>query len=154
MSRKGQFYIITAVLLIALAFGTVFSAKKIIKSERAFEELRKNYVKESAFAANQDEFEDFTRKFMDYARTKDKNFKLIAVHTTSEEIQVYNAYGKTININNELSLQDNEAGAVSKTSEVGILTDDDIYYFDATEGTIKAIFMSEGKTAKRVYVHE
>ncbi len=152
--KKGQFYIITAVLLISLTFGAIFSTNSATTTEDYFKQTWKNYVKEAPFAANQGEFKDFTQKFIDFARTRDKNFKLISVYSSGSEIQIYNAYGKTININNQLSIADSSAGTLNKTNEVGIIIDSDVYYFTTPAGSIKAIFMTESKTAKRVYVYE
>lgn len=154
MNKKSQFYIITAVLLMTLAFGAIFSSKATIKSETAFNELWKNYAKEAAFAANQGSFDDFTQKFVVFARTRDKNFKLISVYTSESETRVYNAYGKTININNQLSLPASKGGSLNKTGEIGILTDKDVYYLATPANSVKAIFITESKSAKRVYVYE
>jgi hypothetical protein len=152
--KKGQFYLIIAVLLISLTFGAVFSTKSSAKTEDYFKETWKNYIKEAPFAANSGKFEDFTQKFVEFARTSDKNFKLISVYSAGSEIQVYNAYGKTININNELSIPDSSAGTLGRTDKIGIITDSDVYYLDTPAGSIKAVFMTESKTAKRVYVYE
>lgn len=154
LQKKGQFYLIIAVLLISFTFGAVFSTKSSAKTEDYFKETWKNYIKEAPFAANSGEFEDFTQKFVEFARTRDRNFKLISVYSTVSGIQVYNAYGKTININNVLSIPDSSAGALNRTGKVGIITDEDVYYLDTPAGSIKAVFMTESKTAKRVYVYE
>ncbi len=154
MNKKSQMYIIIAVLLISMAFGTVLSTKSTVKPEKEFTELWKNYVKEAPFAANQGKFEDFTQKFAEFAKARDKNFRFISIYSSQSGVYVYNAYGKTININNQLPLQDNEAGSINRTGKVAVITDEDIYYFSAPAGSIKAIFKTESKTAKRVYVYE
>ncbi len=174
--KKGQFYILAAVILLAITF-TVFalSSKSNVftKNEDTFEELHENYVREVSEVINNmiyeknqadleeidlDKLEDFTSQFMNYAKTRSPSFSLVYMFSYHEDVRVANHFDETIVVS---------VSGVNSTVEAGELVDletSDIYVVYAFDNMYElerdqdidfsAIFRSERGNEVRIFVHE
>ena len=105
MTKRGQFYIITALIIAAIVFGltTVMNYSTVHPAPAQFYDLSKNFEAESTqvidygvYSAEpniQGKVENFTRAFLDYAVEKDPNLELFYIYGNSTSLTVVN-YGK------------------------------------------------------------
>lgn len=106
-SKKAQFYIFTAIVLIGYVMTIAPSAVTPKKPVSTFRNLHENYVAESPKIINNAMhydgnvsalFENFSDSFMAYAKTRDPNFGLAYALLYEERIYAKNYLGETINI--------------------------------------------------------
>jgi len=149
MNKKSQFYIITAIILLALTFG-FFGPKLTSEVDRTFTELCDNYLREASFAANTGNLEDFTGKFFAYGNTKEPDFGLVAMHVQKDNVTVISMLKKTIYINeNQLSF--NTTAIISRDNSLVITMGKGQYRFDTSEyPKISAFLYSESGETKKV----
>ncbi|MEM4337126.1 MAG: hypothetical protein QXG86_03925 [Candidatus Woesearchaeota archaeon] len=151
MNKKSQFYIITAVILLALTFG--LSKPKIkYASDRNFKELCENYIKEAPFAANTGNLNEFTQKFVDYGKTKEPNFGLLYLEIRQDNITAFNLVKKTTYIN-EFKLSFNETLTTDRENQVIITLDKNQYIFNTSEyPKISVLIFSESENTTKVCI--
>ncbi|MBT4334279.1 hypothetical protein HOD61_00485 [archaeon] len=111
MNKRGQFYIIT-VLIIAMATFAITAESNTIKKSKLFEDfspVSENYVKESTKAINlaikneevdsiDTNLENFTKSFLNYAKQRDPSIELVYVFKDGDDIIVKN-YLTSSNVN-------------------------------------------------------
>lgn len=151
-NKKGQFYIITAILLIAFAFQSVQSVKQQ-KPRDSFKELYQNYINEAPAALNNNNLADFTGRFLEYARTIDPNFELAYVAALKNKTEAYNGFKKEIYINDVL-MNINESVEINASRGVTISAGKMQYQFSVISPEINALFRSESDNDVRVYVYD
>lgn len=100
MNKKAQFYIFTAILLSAYAF-TIYANSRVIANEpsKTFKELKDNYLIEGEKVPNnaiytnkeiENQFENFTAEFRDYAKTKNINLGIFYILINNDNIFLMN----------------------------------------------------------------
>lgn len=152
-NKRGQFYIFTAVLLIAFALGSTLVTRTVTREDTQFNQIYSNYLTEAPYAANDGHLLDFTKAFLGYARTVDVNFGLAYIFSDGGSISIYDGLRKPININNQLSLNDGDVGQINMTNQVVIITDLGNYYFNITNATsLKELFMTQHDGNNRIHV--
>ena len=83
-SRKAQFYIVIAIILIVYLFAIGKPTAQIKKPETAFRQLYQNFMAESPKAINSgiyegnltERFKNFSDAYISYARTKSPDFRM------------------------------------------------------------------------------
>lgn len=138
--KKGQLFFFAAVVLLALAFGTI-STYKEVELTSSFSDLVENYMQESPVAANHDAFLAFTNLFVSYARTRDPLFGVVAVHA-GDVLTVVNALGQPIIINNQHTLEDNRSMTLNVTKTVDVVFGTYAFNIPVQNRTVSALFAS------------
>lgn len=105
MNKKGQFYIIIAVLLSFALFSVTYATNTIEEPVlySNFNEVSENYIYESSNLINyllknkdQDiktEISVFTQDFLNYAKIRDPSFEMIYFYSEDDMIYIDNTYG-------------------------------------------------------------
>lgn len=104
MQKKGQFYIISTLIIIAVIIGLVTAVNYIKKPKEPvkFYDLSEDYEAETTKIVDYGvyskqnvpvEIEEFTEKFSEYAEEKDPNVQIIYLYGDKDNLQVFN-YGK------------------------------------------------------------
>ena len=106
-NKKGQFYIFTALILIAYT-ATLLSSQTVIESPRkTVSELNENFVVESAQVVNTALFEGknaskelnaFTDQFIAYAKTKGVDLQIFFIIGEGNTLFVSNKLKKTVSL--------------------------------------------------------
>ncbi len=151
MNKKAQFYILAAVILLAITFGIFSSKKTIAKPTETLEELAENYIKEATFAANLGNLSDFTIKFHDFAVTKDKDFEMVYILSYSGNITSLSRIKSKIFINRH-DLLFNESVNFEKEELTTVTIADQEYEFNTSDDGINAIFISSKENERRVII--
>lgn len=113
MEKRGQFFIIGAVILGLIILGTAsswnFMFKKDISQEKfnavcdnykhEIAEISKNTVQAGEKAKERERIEDFTLQFLAYTDQVEPNFKLIYVYGNDNNAIVGNYIGGVIKVN-------------------------------------------------------
>jgi hypothetical protein len=151
MNKKAQFYIITAVILLAMTYG-FFRPKLTYEKEGAFREICDNYFKESSFAANTGNLEDFTQKFAEYANSKESGFGIVYLYAQNSNITAFSLVKKTIYIN-ELKLEFNQTLVINKENSVTITIESNQHVINTSEyPKVGVLCYSESGNTKKVIV--
>ena len=118
LGKKGQFYLITSFILIAVAFTLVNSSRGFKPAASSFSFLNHNLEKESALAINQalvdsspvdSSYRAFFISFMGYSRTIDSQYSAAYVLNENGESTVYNGLQAPLHVGeNGLTLQPNQ----------------------------------------------
>jgi len=149
MKKRAQFYILAAVILIAITFG-LFTAKKTIPSpDRSFDLLVGNYVKEAPFAANSGNLNEFTAKFYDFALKTDPNFEMMYLYVSQGNISAFSLMKPTIFIN-QYNLSFNQSMVFERTDGVSVSIGTDEYAVNTTNAGLKTIFISQKPDSRNV----
>jgi len=151
MNKKAQFYIIAAVVLIAITFGLFAEKKTISKPDRTFRELVDNYVAEAPFAANSGMLEDFTLKFYDFALSKDSNFEMMYLYISDDNVSAFSLVKSTIFIN-QYNLTFNRSLVFQKTNEAVVSIGTEQYAINTTSDGLKTIFISQKENSRNVKI--
>ena len=151
MNKKAQFYVITAVILLALTYG-FFRPKLVYARDTSFEGLYKNYIEESPIAANSGNLDDFSRRFVNYADTKIPNFGLAYLYVQNGNITVLNLVKKTIFIN-DVPLGFNQSAVIDQKNRTTLTLESEQYVFETSEyPKVLSFFYAESEGSKKVYV--
>jgi len=152
MNKKSQFYIFIALVLIALVLSGAQFLRVTERPSTTFKELHENYLREGAAAANRGQLQDFTERFVEYARTRDPEFGLMYIFV-DEDIKVYNGLKKSININTNLSLMPDEAVTFDFVEDVAVFYEEEVYYFNlSSTKQLQALFISDAGENIKVHV--
>ncbi len=149
-AKKGQLFFFAAVVLLAIAFGSIQSQKKVVV-DSTFTDLAANYMLESPISANQNSFADFSSAFILFARTKDPQFGIVGVHTEGI-VTVYNGVGQSIIINNAYTLADNRSLTLNLTNSIDVFFEDRSFTIPVRNRTVSALFASISEDTTRFIV--
>ena len=126
-NKLGQFYIITALMLIIPTYALIISQNNNVKERTTnFDILYENYINEAEITINNalynqenvySEMEDFTTDFIDYSKTKNIDLKLVYMIKKEDEIKVANYLKTEVKINN-LTLKNKETMIINSTNEI------------------------------------
>ena len=149
MNKKAQFYILAAVILLAITFG-LFSAKKTIPApQKGFDLLVNNYIKEAPFAANAANLDDFTLKFYSLAIATDPNFEMLTLNVMQGNISALSLIKSAIFIN-QYSLSFNQSLVFERQDSVAVSIGAQQYIINTTNTSLKAIFISQSENSRNV----
>lgn len=151
MNRKAQFYILAAVMLLAITFGLFATKKTFSPPDKTFSILSENYLKEAPFAANTGNLKEFTLKFYDFAVSKEPNFEMVYIYTSQGNISAFSLVKSTIFIN-EYNLSFNEDVAFQRQETTTVSIEDQQYEINTSPIGIKAVFISEKEGTRNVKI--
>ena len=151
MSRRAQFYLLSAVILLAITFG-LFAAKEAVpKPSGAFDLIVGNYVEEAPFAANSGSIEDFTLKFYSLALETDPDFQMAYFYVTQDNISIFSLVKPAIFIN-QYNLSFNQSIVLPPMDSITVSAETGQYVINTTSAALRAIFISQkpGSTSVRL----
>ncbi len=151
MNKKSQFYILTAVVLIAITFGLFSSQKMIPKPENAFGLLVDNYLKEAPFAANSGNLEDFTLRFYDLAASKEPDFEMVSFYVSQDNVSVLSLAKPTIFINQH-NVSFRQSIVFQRPDAAMVSIGQEQYSIDTATTGIKTIFLMSKEDSRNVRV--
>ena len=97
--KKGQFYLFTAIVIIALLAGIIPKSVLPTTDEDVFNELNDNFIEEAVFVINNaiyinasvmDHMDSFALSFLNYARQRDTNFGFVIMLRNRNETILMN----------------------------------------------------------------
>ncbi len=105
-SKKGQFYILIAITLLVYVFAISPPTAQLPEAPDTFKELYQNFMAESEIVINSGIYDsntttrmkNYSGTYMEYARTKDIDFKLAYALRDKDEILVVNHLSEPLNI--------------------------------------------------------
>jgi hypothetical protein len=162
MNKKAQFYILTALILILIAFGLVQSTKTVQQAKSTFTETTENLARESAIAINQAIYsqEDtdtaylkFFRNFMTYSRTKDTQFKALYALKQGKTIIIQNEIGETVTIKEKGAELENSANTTITAQPTITITYKNSQYplkFNGNDIELRILATTENANEKRI----
>ena len=153
-SKKGQYYIIAAVILCSLALGLVYSSAVSAKGRTVFDDLKKNFETESSIALNGiissdleafSTYDDFVQDFRRYALSRNVDFDLVYLLMYNNTIYVKSYIESEViarNAFDSVRLNSTNSTQFAATNFVSITKDDAEYNFpfDDRQVQFKAIF--------------
>lgn len=110
MEKRGQFYLIFAVIIIIVIAGLVATANyaRMAKEPVKFYDLSEDYASETTkiidygvLATGTDlksEVDAFSRKFLDYAQEKDPNLQLVYLYGNAQQVEIVNYATGDVNV--------------------------------------------------------
>ncbi|MFC1723304.1 hypothetical protein ACFL0V_04145 [Nanoarchaeota archaeon] len=172
IGKKGQFFILTALLLIAYSTLMVKSSSVVPVPSTNFKSLYENFVFESNKAVNNavwegidvdDEYERFLAQFRDYAKTRKLQLEVIGVVADGEYYYVMNQMNTPVT----LLTYDYTIGAGEKeyflrnTTELVIKVPDDVFHekiykftFPELETDVKAVLRVKKGSDLEIFVKD
>lgn len=154
MDKKGQFYLITALILLIPTYTLLVSQQNFGREKTTnFDVLSKNYISESRIVINNalyydnniyQEIESFTQDFIDYSNTKNIDLKILYMVKNGESLRVVN-YLKDVEITDfNITLKSSETINLNTTNEITIKYEETEYIYEFSNETIefKALIMS------------
>ncbi|MCD4759716.1 hypothetical protein K8R33_02420 [archaeon] len=99
MNKKGQFYLILAVIISLAVYGVTYTVNSIEEPVlwEDFNDVSENYMTESVFVLNdaledkvlvREKLDEFTKDFLEYARKRNPNLNLLYVYSDGTSISV------------------------------------------------------------------
>jgi len=99
MDKRGQFYLIIAVIISLAIYGITYKVNTIQEPElwEDFNDVSENYLVESTYVVNlalrsqedvQDKLDGFTRDYLDYAKKRDPDLNLLYIYSNGTNISV------------------------------------------------------------------
>ncbi len=166
LNKKGQFYMLIAILLILHLMLVVMPSSAIISPTSSFRQLYENFMAESPQVINSGIYEDnlterfrnFTAAYTDYARTKSPDFNMAYALLENEKVLVSNSMGYPINIttpSESFNLSSGTDIVINRTSNLTFYIKGNPYNFAFTKDTeLKAVFMKSDKNEVIIHVEE
>ncbi len=120
MNKRGQFYIIIALLLSFALFAVTYATNTITEPVlySNFNDVSENYIYESSSLINyllsiqnpniKQEVSFFTQDFLSYVRTRDPSFEMISFYSQDGDIYIDNSFNEEWDINGEKLLGNNQ----------------------------------------------
>ena len=170
LNKKGQFYILIALLLISYAFQLTRQEVPVRKPKDTFQLLHEGYINEGAIVINNAVYEsanvparlaNFTSTYLTFARSADPGFRLAYLFRYKDMIVVGNRLGAELNatvgsssyllaLNEDRIVQPVQPGNVKASLRVAGINYG--FSFSADEIQLKAIFRTSEKLATKVFV--
>ena len=171
--KKAQFYIFTAIILIAAIVVLTINTKAIFPTHQNenFESLYENYKIESQKTLNyaiingkdiEQTFTQFIHDFEKYAEEKNTNFNHITIISIDDKTLIFNHLGQTVNITNTKNsdttqIKTNTTQTIERTNEINVGTSTNNYEIETKTKndlpTLKAIIIEtteQGKIVKLI----
>ena len=167
-SKKGQFYILAALLLISYAFS-LKSEVSLRKPEDPFKLLSESYISEGTRAINNAVYEDaavtarfanYTDSYLAFAKSAEPGFRLAYLFRYRGQLVIGNRLGFAINAtvrNSSYILSDGEDLIVADQAGafMAALRFAGVAYgfgFSADDAQLKALFRNSDRIATRILV--
>lgn len=163
--RKGQFYILIALLLVAYAFQLARQEAPVRKQSDAFQLLHEGYLAEGARVINNAVYEEanvtarfksFTADYVAFAKSSEPNFGLAYLLRYRDTLTIGNRLGAAVNVTaggTSFLVPQNSESTVPVSGAA--LTVSGISYdfgFSGSDVQLKALFRASDKLTTRVFV--
>lgn len=166
-SRKGQFYILTAIVLLTYAFMITRPSAVVQEKRDVFKELYQNFISESPVVVNNalydganvsERFASFAGAYADYAITRSPNFRFLYILRDGESMLVGNRLGMSVNVTvagSSYNVTDRSALTVSP-ADASVDVAGIVYGFGIGPGAyqVKSLFRQKTDDGLRVYVNK
>lgn len=146
-SKKGQFYLLTAIIFCSVMFMLLYNRQPIPKVNPEFGKLYNNYIYEAPVAINNaiyenknlsKNFDNFTINFMTFAKERNIDFRVFYVLVYDDKLEVVNYLKHAVNItNNNLLLNSSQKRVLDKLNNLTIEYGGTIYIYNITEEDIQ-----------------
>ncbi len=166
MGKKGQFYILTAIVLISYAFMVIRPSAVVQEKRDAFKELYQNFISESPVVVNNAlydrvnvsaSFSSFAGNYADYALTKSPNFRFLYILRDGDSMIVGNRLGTGVNVGVGGSSYNVSDGKIITVSPADVVVDVAGISYSFGIGSesyqVKSLFRQRGDGGLRVYVN-
>ncbi|MBI2136943.1 hypothetical protein HYU12_00310 [Candidatus Woesearchaeota archaeon] len=164
-SKKGQFYIFAAIVLITFAFMIAKPAPKLQEKPDAFKELYQNFITESSIVVNtalydnanvSDRYRSFADSYSQYATTKSPKFRFAYILKDDNTLVIGNRLGEELNVtlsNTSQTLGDKKELTTSP-QKATLYIEGTKYEFTMGQETYQAktLFRQKTDTETRIYV--
>ena len=164
--KKGQFYILIALLLISYAFTLTRQDVPVRKPKETFQLLHEGYISEGAAVINNAVYEEanvtarfagFTGDYMAFAKSADPGFRLVYLLRYRDQLVVGNMLDSGINAtlgSTDYVIGSNSGQAVTASNATIRVAGVSYGFAFSQEGEIqlKALFREAGRLTTRVFV--
>lgn len=164
--KRGQFYILTAIVLISYAFMVIRPSAVVQEKRDVFKELYQNFISESPVVVNSaiydganvsERFSAFAGSYADYAVTKSPNFRFLYILRDGDSMIVGNRLGMSVNVTvggSGYNVTDRSVITVSPAG-VGVDVAGISYSFGIGPEAyqVKSLFRQKGDDGLRVHVN-
>lgn len=164
-SRKGQFYILIALLLISYAFQLARQDVPIRKQQDAFRLLYEGYADEGARVVNNAVYEEanvterfrlFTNDYVAFAKSSEPGFGLAYLLEYKDSLTIGNRLGTGLNVTaggaSFIVSENSERSVSARDATLSISGVDYAFGFSGGEVQLKALFRSSDKLSTRIFV--
>ena len=167
-SKKGQFYILIALLLITYAFQLARQDVPVRKQKDTFQVLYEGYINEGAIAINNAVYEEanvparlgnFTTSYLAFARSAEPGFRLVYMLKQDGQLAIGNRLGAGLNAtvgNSSYLLAQNEDRIVpmgnANTASLKVAGISYAFGFSSNDMQFKALFRTSDKLSTKVFV--
>jgi len=167
-NKKGQLYIVAAILLLTYAFAIARPSVSPKLPISSFQSLHKNFISETPVVVNNAlqqsdnvsaTFKTFVDDFSIYAKTKDPNFRLVYLLVDKDKLVVGNRLDDSVNVtigDTVHKISSNQELTVNKAASADLLVNGITYsyLFNDDNVQLKAFFRKEDQNEIRVFVHK
>jgi len=164
-AKKGQFYILISLLLVAYAYGLARAEVPVALPKDTFQVLREGYISEGGHVVNNAVYEGanvtgrfagFTTDYIAFAKSVEPSFRLAYLLKSGDELVIGNQLGTAINVtagSSSYLVRSNSVLAIP-VSGVKLAAFGAVYDFSFSEDNIqlKVLFRSSDKLATRIFV--
>lgn len=164
-NKKGQFYVLIALLLISYAFSLTRHDVPARKPRDTFQLLHEDYVNEGASTINNAVYEDanvtaklaqFTTNYLAFARSAEPNFRLVYLLKYKDKLTVANRLDTRLNVTigntDYLIATDGQQTADAANSTVKLAGINYDFGFTQEDIQLKALFRISDKLSTRIFV--
>lgn len=164
-AKKGQFYILVALLLISYAFTLARQEVPVRKPRDTFQLLHEGYVSEGTAVVNNAVYEEadvalrfanFTSAYVAFAKSAEPNFRLAYLLRRNGLLTVGNRFDSSLNVtigNADYLIASNAeqaASAANATIRLGGISHS--FAFAQEDMQLKALFRTVDRLTTRVFV--
>jgi len=152
-NKKAQFYIITAIVLIATVFLYSSTQTETPKHQNTFHEISENYFNEAPYVLNaalltsenlNEKMENFTINFINYAKSRNIKMGIIYLYSIGNIITMGNFMKETATFENT-DLFENTTAQFNLTENFTVSLGNNVYYFNMSKNEFKAIAKEYGE---------
>lgn len=150
-SKKGQFYILTAIIFCSVMFTLLYNRQPIPKVNPEFENLYNNYIHEAPIVINNalyenknlsSSFQNYTSNFMAFAKEKNINFKVFYVLVYDNKIELVNYLNAPINIESgNILLNISQKRVIEKIQNLTVDYQGTIYNYNISDENVQFKFL-------------
>ncbi|MBI2580278.1 hypothetical protein HYV85_00540 [Candidatus Woesearchaeota archaeon] len=164
-SKKGQFYILIALLLIAYAFTLARQEVPVRKVKETFQLLHEGYISEGTAAINNAVYEEanvtavfaaFTTDYLAFAKSAAPNFRLVYLLKYKDKLVVGNRLDSSINVTigsaDYVVGSSTEQTTAASNATVTVAGINYNFRFSQDDIQLKALFREAGGLTIRVFV--
>ncbi len=146
-NKKGQFYILTAIIFCSVMFVLLYSRQPAQEVNSEFSLLYNNYIYEAPIAINNalyenkdisSNFENFTLNFISFAKEKNIDFKVFYILIHDGKTELVNYLNAPVNItSSNLLLNISQKTTMLNPGNLTIEFEGNTYSYNITNGPVQ-----------------